>query len=362
MNGSGDLLTTATPSRLFCRKGTWVLELVKLVAVDRNVFQPRVQRLEGAEAVLQHLKRSSEHPALAAGASQLMRGFRPDEDRAFDVVDGEWVPGEPPRRDTARPSSPAPPGQANLSAELAELRAELLVLRASHERMRERVVRLEGMLIANGTPMRDLISVAPTPAVALPTVSEAPRPEAFASTLVTGQPPRASGDPRPTSIDPKPGGSGSLQLPGADEINQSLQSLGGELVAVRAARGATFSASTAGPCWASRLIDDEGGEVGVIITDLQATIWLGATLLGLDAAEIEALRAEGAPSRDVLSAMNEVANQLSGTLNQMGSNGQVRVKPIEALASGQLEWTRAPSQALTLEVEAEGGRLFLLAR
>src|SRR4051812_37333193 len=129
MSIAGDLLTTATPARLLCRRGTWLLELVKLVPVDRNVFQPRVQRLEGAEAVLQHLKRSGD-PALAAAAGQLMRGARSDEERAFDAIDGDWVPGElGPRRDGHRPSS-MPPGNSQ-AGEMAELRAELLVLRAS---------------------------------------------------------------------------------------------------------------------------------------------------------------------------------------------------------------------------------------
>ncbi len=358
MTGSGDLLTTATPSRLLCRKGTWVLELVKLVAVDRNVFQPRVQRLEGTDAVLQHFKRSNEHPGLAASATQLMRGFRPDEDRAFEVIDGEWVPGEPGgRRDSARPSAP-PPGSAGVSAELAELRAELLVLRASHERLRERVVRLESLLIANGTPMRELISVAPTP-VALPTVSEPPRADGFGATLVSGHPPRVSDAPRPASIEPK---TGSLRLPPADVIHQSLLGLGGEPLGVREARSATFSATTAGPCWASRLIDDEGVEIGAIIADLPATTALGAALLGLSSDEIAAQRAALAPSRDVLSAMSEVANHLSGTLNQTAGNAEIRAKPMEALTQVDFEWTRAPSAALALEVESEGGRLFLLAR
>src|SRR6187551_590251 len=118
MSIAGDLLTSATPARLVCRRGTWVLELVKLVPVDRNVFQPRVQRLEGAEAVLQHLKRSGD-PALAAAAGQLMRAARSDDERAFDAVDGDWVPGElGPRRDGHRPSS-MPPGSSH-AGEMAE--------------------------------------------------------------------------------------------------------------------------------------------------------------------------------------------------------------------------------------------------
>src|SRR5437868_3531255 len=144
MSIAGDLLTSATPARLLCRRGTWVLELVRLVAVDRNVFQPRVQRLEGAEAVLQHLRRSGDNPALAAAAVQLMRNARTEEERTFDAVDGDWVPGEHvARRENHRTSAPPPPGSAS---EVAELRAELLVLRAAQERLRDRVQRLESQL------------------------------------------------------------------------------------------------------------------------------------------------------------------------------------------------------------------------
>src|SRR6187549_1191774 len=171
MSIAGDLLTTATPARLLCRRGTWVLELVKLVPVDRNVFQPRVQRLEGADAVLQHLKRSGDNPALAAAAGQLMRNARADEDRAFDAVDGDWVPGElGPRREPNRPSS-VPPGSSQ-AGEVAELRAELLVLRASHERLRERVQRLEAQW-ATGGRNRDVLSIPPTPSFVMPKASDA---------------------------------------------------------------------------------------------------------------------------------------------------------------------------------------------
>jgi hypothetical protein len=156
-----------------CQRGVWLLELVKLVPIDRNVFQPRVQRLEGADAVLQHLKRSGDSPALAASAAQLMRSARSDEDRAFDAVDGEWVPGElAPRREVERPSS-IPPGRAH-AGELAELRAELLVLRAAHERLRERVQRLEAQATAAGRG-REVISVPPTPSFVIPSSSEAPQ-------------------------------------------------------------------------------------------------------------------------------------------------------------------------------------------
>jgi hypothetical protein len=367
MSIAGDLLTTATPARLLCRRGIWVLELVKLVPVDRNVFQPRVQRLEGSEAVLQHLKRSADNPALAAAASQLMRGFRPDEDRCFEAVDGDWVPGEPRAgRDSSRPSAPPPGG--NVAGEVAELRAELLILRASHERLRERLMRIEAMLSPGATAARDLISVAATPAVGLPHIPDAPRgPEPLPATLVQGQAPAVSELPRAAAPaarvnSSQPSKRAALKIPAASAINACLQAMVGEQIGVRETRSATFSATAAGLCWVSRLIDDEGREMGAIVADLQATTALGGALMNLADAEIEAQRAAQTPSEDVIAAMSEVSNNLSAAINQEPGGARVRVKPIEPLLPGVLEWAQAPSQGLALEVETDGGRLFLLAR
>src|SRR5450755_3221389 len=244
MSIAGDLLTTATPARLLCRRGTWVLELVKLVPVDRNVFQPRVQRLEGSEAVLQHLKRSADGPGLATAAGQLMRGFRTDEDRCFEAIDGDWVPGEPgPRRDSTRPSAPPPGGQ--VAGEVAELRAELLVLRASHERLRERIMRLESLLSTGSSAPRDLISVVPTPSVGLPNISDVPRaPEPFAATLAQGQPPIVSDVPRarvePRSSPSVPSGD-AIRFPSASALNACLHAVIGDHVNAHEKRPFTFS-------------------------------------------------------------------------------------------------------------------------
>src|SRR5258706_8632059 len=91
MSPSTDVLSRATPTRLICRAGRWVLELTRLEAVDRDVFQPRLSRLEGVEAILAALRRSDEGQQLATGAAQLMRGPRGDEDRAFELSDGDWI-------------------------------------------------------------------------------------------------------------------------------------------------------------------------------------------------------------------------------------------------------------------------------
>jgi len=356
MSIAGDLLTSATPARLLCRRGVWALELVKLVPVDRNVFQPRVQRLEGADAVLQHLKRSGDNPALAAAASQLMRGTRTDEERAFDAVDGDWVPGElGTRRDAQRPSSP-PPGNAH-AAEVAELRAELLVLRASHERLRERVQRLEAQWNAAGRG-REVLSIPPTPSFAMATSSDVPQPATFAA---IAQPPAATA----TRVSAEPAGAVSgLRLPSVAALNESLHALIGDQASVREKRPVAFVPSKLGPCWVSRLIDDEGHDVGAIVADRAAAIALGGALMLLPENEIEAQRALPTPSDDILGAMSEVANNLCEAINQRAGGGlQVRVKPIEPLTPGSLEWAeRAAVHGLSCELQDSAGQLFLFAR
>ena len=80
--------------------------------------------------------------------------------------------------------------------------------------------------------------------------------------------------------------------------------------------------------------------------------------------EVEAQRALPKPSDDLLSAMSEVANHLCETLNQRaGSRSQMRVKPIEPLLPGSLDWAeRAPERGVACELQDSAGVLFLFAR
>jgi hypothetical protein len=351
MSIAGDLLTTATPARLLCRRGTWVLEIVRLVPIERNVFQPRVQRLEGAEAVLQYLKRSGDSPALAAAAGLLMRAPRTEEERSFDAVEGEWVPGEASaNRESTRPSAP-PPGNAS---EALELRAELLVLRASHEQLRERVQRLEAQL-SRGESTREVLSVPPIHAALVPKLPDAqPAPEALASTSSQGQKPAKTQSERAATERP-------MRLPDVASINACLQSLIGDSTRVREKNPVSFSAGELGARWLSRLIDETGHDVGAIVSDQAASATLGGALMRLPEHEIEAQRAHEMPSQDVIGAMSEVANQLCETINQAGGV-HVRVKPIEQLSPGALDWTKTASGQLELELADGFGRLFLFAR
>jgi hypothetical protein len=332
--------------------------------------------LEGPDAVIQYLKRNGDSAALAAAAGQLMRASRADDERYYDAVDGEWVPGEPAARlGSVRPSAP----QGADGSETIELRAELLVLRASHERLRERVQRLEAQLSRSGPS--EVLSLSPTPAVLMSRPPEAARaPESFASTLMQGQvpahgdsplqhgdsPPQHSDSPPQHSDSPPqhsraPTGTG-MKLPDVAAINLCLLSLISDSSGVREKSPVRFEPSALGACWLSRLIDDAGLEVGVIVADQSTTATLGGMLIALPEAEIEAQRSRERPNQDVIGAMTEVLNQLCETINEEAGRAQVRVKPIEELTPGLLDWTASASNALELELVDGAGRLFLFAR
>src|SRR5690606_454755 len=85
----GDLLSGGVPKKSNCQNGNWTLEVVRQVAVERNVYRPHVQRLEGTDAILGYLKRSAQFQALADAASGLLA--QKGESRSYDVVNGEWV-------------------------------------------------------------------------------------------------------------------------------------------------------------------------------------------------------------------------------------------------------------------------------
>ncbi len=324
---------------------------MRLVPIERNVFQPRVQRLEGAEAVLQYLKRSGESNALVVAAGQMMRGPRPEEERTFDAVEGEWIPGEPSaHRETSRPSA-LPPGHAS---DLAELRAEHLVLRASYERLRERVQKLESQN-ARGASKHDVLSVPPTPALSMPRLADVPAklepPVAISTTSKVAD-----------LLPERTFAQGTLKLPDAAAINACLQNLIGESSALRAKHPVKFAPEELGACWVTRLIDGTGAEIGAIVADRAATTTLGGALMALPEHEVEAQRTRVAPTQDVIGAMSEVANQLCETMNQETAGVHVRIKPIEALLPGLLDWTDTAAAALELELDLGFGRLFLFAR
>jgi hypothetical protein len=376
MSLSTDVLSRATPTRLICRGGRWVLELTRLEAVDRDVFQPRLTRLEGADSILAALRRSDDGQQLVTGAAQIMRSPRADEDRAFEASEGDWIPSA----DSSLPSrreQQAETDALDAGLVLAEVRAELAVLRASHARLRERVIALEaaqsGAAPAPGNVRPPRGSRAqrrrsePPPAMSPAEVGEqllhdnpgfaatqaSPGLAALAAAGATAQPlpqhqsfeelAKAMAGDQPLSL---------LTLPTLASLSECLATLMGSVPTIE--RSAAVPLSDLASPHVCRLLDDDGKERGAIILDLKGAVLLGAALLSLP--EDEALRQvrENQPSEDALLAMSEICNNLTGPMNAIAGNQHVRSTALTGVDVSSLPAARA-----RLDLSVGGGRLVL---
>jgi hypothetical protein len=378
MSLSTDVLSRATPTRLICRGGRWVLELTRLEAVDRDVFQPRLTRLEGPDSILAALRRNDD-AQLSNGAAQLMRSPRSDEDRAFEVNEGDWVPTADATLPT-RQQHEAAVDAADTSLVLAELRAELAVLRASHSRLRDRVIALEatqsGIAQNNLRPRGNRAAPRrrsePPPGLG-PTEAEAEllaNNPGFAATQASPGlgpsplPPVAA--PAPAASPPTTGSFEELAMALAGEQRLPALSLP-TLATLRECLGTLMDAAPAlEPVGeipltdlerpqACKLLDDEGRERGAIVLDLKGAVLLGAALLALP--QEEALRqvSENQPSEDALLAMSEICNNLTGPVNAVSGNQHVRST---ALTGVDVSTLPAPRARLDLTLTG-GGRIVL---
>jgi hypothetical protein len=382
-----DVLSKATPTRLICRGGRWLLELTRLEAVDRDVFRPSLTRLEGADSILAALRKGEDGQHLATGAAQIMRSSRAEEDRAFEVNDGDWIPSS----DASVPLEPAPTDQGtnDNARAIAELRAELLVLRASHARLRERVMTLEaaqsGLSHPNPRPPRGRNArrrsepppapFSPAPATAephpknvafdatqaSPGIAPAAAPAAAPAQQKNGGTPPASDDEssapaqtfdelaRAIAGDQRPA---PLSPPTLVSVNECLSTLIGAPAQLERGDATPFEKlDRARICM---LLDDEGRERGAVILDLKAALLLGAGLLGLPRGEALRQIKENDPSEDALLAVSEICNNLTGPVNIVAGNDHVR-----STALANLDPTRLPPARARLDLTFEGGHVIL---
>jgi hypothetical protein len=287
---------------LLCRRGRWALELTRLVPVDNHVFQPRRQRLEGSEAILSHLKRTGDSVALAQAAAQLMRAARSDEERTFEAVDGEWVPSQSLRATEGVNESWSPPRQ-NLADALAELRAEVLLLRASHHRLKERVASLESQLVEGGVPAPKparprTAAVSLTPPARARAAEPVPIPMPMPASMANAAPAAARDHTLATGRDPEPAQAHAEAPPSianrvggvapahdqvaAPQVSIALGEQGDVLEALKDLFGADpgfvisneplpDSALELAALYACILVDDDGNEVGAVLAEEENT-------------------------------------------------------------------------------------------
>jgi len=354
-----------------------VLELTRLEAVDRDVFQPRLTRLEGAESILALLRRSDDGQLLATGAAQIMRSPRSDEDRAFEVNEGDWVPTDSaPLRQ--QPLNEPPSIEAGRA--IAELRAELAVLRASHARLRDRVAALEssqnGLAAPNVRPPRGSRSQRrrsePPPAFSEVEAAAEPLGEnpGFAATQASpalaavaapagpsaGQAAEAAAPPHQSFEELAKALSGEaplplLTLPHLRSLSECMATLMESAPALEPSSQQTPLDDLAG-AQICKLLDDAGRERGAIILDLRAAVLLGAGLLAVPREEALRQLKENEPSDDALLATSEICNNLTGPVNAVPGNEHVRSTALTGANVSALPKARA-----RLDLMVDGGRV-----
>ena len=363
---TGDLLQNGEPKRLTCHAGRWFLEVERLVAIDANLFQPQLQRLEGVDAVLGFLKKNPNAESLLCGTQQLLKSTTLDEVRSFENVDGEWVPSAiSPVYIKQLTHGRNGNAQQSSAQELSQLRAELLLLRASHERLKERVMDLERKF----EQMRVSLRVQPDFSQGEVQILQSgqPRPDVVprgeGADLRTGSRVRPAEAPQKPASAPaatKPAGH-ALTLPGADKLIEGLKTLLGDAVAVRKVEPTTSLDGPFEGFWSSRLADETGAQVGAILANLPCLVRLGGELMMLPESEIQQQIRDCQPSEDSVAAMSEVCNALAGVFHEVPGNPQVKNTYLEPHRSDGLSWLDGAKQVAELHVES-GGILLLLVR
>jgi hypothetical protein len=77
--------------------------------------------------------------------------------------------------------------------------------------------------------------------------------------------------------------------------------------------------------------------------------------------EVNSQRKSKTPSADTIDAMSEVSNNLSAAFNQLPGAIRLRVKPIEPMAEGSLDWT-AKAHKVQLEIAGGLGFMYFISR
>lgn len=342
----GDLLSGGIPKRLLARDGRWALEVVRQVAVERNVYRPHTQRLEGAEVILGYLRRTAQFAGLAHGAAELLTNSA-EGSRSYEVVNGEWVQSvlAPSYIDELKRQHRAA-AQRSQHVQLLEVRAECVRLRHSNTKLQGRVDGLEAQLTALSALVEELKAREPVIIQAAPQVLDKPvEPTVQAVDEVVD--PEASELPR-------------LRLPRAQEFVRCIEQLIGSEVTAKEVQ-APLDITDGDRLYVSQLIDDSERIVGAIVMDLQATVFLGGTLLMVPEPELNTQVRTRSPSEDSIAASSEVCNALSGSLNNVPDNVHIRTKYLELLNHAEFAWLKKPRTQMTLE-DSFGGSIMVACR
>lgn len=403
-------LENARPVLLVQSQGQWSLETEKLVQVNGCTFRPYRQRLNGREAIVNHLA-TVDNGLLKETLGLLECDIDAEQERTYEPRGGGWVAYMAPQAvggvaalgagpagatgpaaasgavGASAPGAQAPAAQGPAATD-PKVMEEIGLLYDRVEQL-ERKLSLfseQVSLLMNGDTggadddmgmgalAAELAGDAPLDPTAFggesandsdapaPSASTPPRPPAvpMGSGGEAGDGLEAAlggadaGEPAEAAAAPEPPAFPVLKVPAVDAIAEVVKGLAGEELSVNAVSADWDLAG--GPTYMGRLKDDDGLEVGLLVMDLEATVQLGGGMLMEPEETLKEQIGAGTPSEDVLDAAGEVLNTMTSAVNKIRENFHVKVSHLETLDSAAIPWlahARA-RQNFTISV---GGRL-----
>jgi hypothetical protein len=393
--------TKTVGHRLSCDHGRWHLDTSELVRLDNNLYRPEHRRIDGPDAILSHLRSRGERNLLS-GAEHLLRTSEPSGG-AYEAIDGEWIESEP----SIAPGRPSRSEQ--LGNEVAELRAEVVLLRAVCSGLLARVSRLErgtsGVDRTPPSPERSSknrskseprgVDAGATAQRAETRSTPAPQPtqreaSATAQRAESGSTPAPQPAQREASATAQRAESPALAesaafaesaaagtgeapiaevpdfpfvaLPGTQAVSSCVQQLVGSAIRLEVVREKLpTSAEELSLLDVSVMIDDEGRDRVVALSDHRATVECGGLLLGLPNATIQELIRSGESTEDLTLAMSEIFNNLSGIINREADNPHLRAEALTKTPVERLPWLRSPRSQTAFRMPS-GGVMWLVSR
>jgi hypothetical protein len=356
------------PLRLTRQSGSWFLEFTRLVAVDEHLMRPERRRVPATLDALRAAAQSCP-PERIREAEALMQQADDGSERAFELDDDGWLWTSPLSR------SQRPLARAEVSTLVAELRAELLGVRALCEALRSRVAALEAAeharrsealaqepkSIAKVPSRRDVLSAlqGTVPADVPQRQVAAPVPHvADAGNVATaGKLAAQAAEPVLAGVAEHAPETGGLSLPRAAEVLDCLQLLAPDVALEPQAREPPSELDT---LFVALLVDESKEERGALVVDARAAAALGGGLLGLPWSTRE-LQGERGLERDTFEALSEIANNLGGLVNRVNPKCYTRLGALERPLEPAPAWLSSSVRRVGFAT-AKGGRLWLIAR
>lgn len=380
-------MTQGQAKRLVYEAGQWTLEIEQLKAHGGHVFRPRHVPVQGTKLISEWLK-NNQPGLLQAAAHIFAKSYDDAENLAFQADNKTWL-------STAYSPAAKVPDEHNAGLDkeaahdLAEIRQHLFLLESklgTLHKLESRVARLERML-QSGAASQAAAAAPEAHSVSDPSTADKnaespvqqdsvqPDPVQQDSAQQT-QEPAVENEVTLVNVERPEQDLGAVDAAAAaperdDRLSVPTPTAMQETIAALLGAAVELSedlsspppalAELSGPCYICQIIDDQGEIEGLILTDLEATVRLGGSLMMTPVDEIANQIANAEPSEDVVDAAAEIFNNLSGVLNAVEGNKHIKVDTARPLLKSEHSWLAEPYLRHDFKF-AEGGRLAYLLK